>query len=121
FDARPKPPAAKPAEGTKTDEKKAEAPKKEEPKAPEAPEKPRVVEAMEPYRALFAGKIPALVEAHRADAIKLAVQIFRDEFKLRTILLGADDAFRLADLLAEKQVAVAVGPDLVRKVDRETI
>jgi imidazolonepropionase-like amidohydrolase len=70
---------------------------------------------------LFGGKIPALVESHRIDAIKLAVQVFRDEFKLRTILLGGDDAFRLADLLAEKQVAVAVGPDLVRKVDRETI
>ncbi len=85
------------------------------------PEKPRVAENLDPYRPLFAGKIPALVEAHRANEIKLAVQLFRDEFKLRTILLGADDAFRLADLLAEKQVAVAVGPDLVRKVEHETI
>jgi imidazolonepropionase-like amidohydrolase len=91
------------------------------PAAPQPPEKPRVVEGLEPYRALFAGKIPALVEAHRADAIKLAIQVFRDEFKLRTILLGADDAFRMADLLAEKQVAVAVGPELVRKLERETI
>src|SRR5207244_6976164 len=98
--------------------------KKEQPKAPpapEAPEKPRTVEMLEPYRALFAGKIPALVEARRTDAIKLAVQIFRDEFKLRTVLLGADDAFRLADLLAEKQVAVAVGPELVRTVEREPV
>ena len=61
------------------------------------------------------------MEAHRVDAIKLAVQIFRDEFKLRTVLLGADDAFRVTDLLAEKQIAVAVGPELVRTVDHETI
>ncbi len=98
---------------------KKDAPKL--PPEPEAPEKPRAVEAMEPYRALFAGKIPALVEAHRADAIRLAVKLFRDEFKLRTVLLGADDAFRLGDLLAEKQVAVAVGPELVRTVEREPV
>jgi hypothetical protein len=51
----------------------------------------------------------------------LAVQIFRDEFNLRTVLLGAEDAFRMADLLAEKQVAVAIGPEMVRIVDREPI
>jgi imidazolonepropionase-like amidohydrolase len=124
FDAaKPKtaPPASKPADSTKLEEKKTDTPKKEEPKAPEPPRKPTVIEAMEPYRALFAGKMPALVEARRADAIKLAVQIFRDEFKLRTVLLGADDAFRLAELLADKQVSVAVGPELVRTVEREPV
>jgi imidazolonepropionase-like amidohydrolase len=105
----------------KKDEAKIDTPKKEELKAPEAPEKPRVVDPLEPYRPLFAGKIPALVEAHRVDAIKLAVQIFRDEFNLRTVLLGADDAFRVGDLLTQKQVAVAVGPELVRTVEREPI
>jgi imidazolonepropionase-like amidohydrolase len=114
FEAAKK--AAKP-EDKKTDTQ----PKKDEPKAPEAPEKPRVVEALEPYRPLFAGKIPALVEAHRVDAIKLAVQIFRDEFNLRTILMGAEDAFRAGDLLAQKQVAVAVGPDVVRTVEHESV
>jgi imidazolonepropionase-like amidohydrolase len=99
-----------------TKEKKPEAPK-----APTAPEKPRVVEAMEPYRALFTGKIPALVEAKRSDAIKLAVKIFRDEFKLRTVLLGAEDAFRITDLIAEKEVAIAVGPELVQTVENQQI
>jgi hypothetical protein len=113
-------------DGGKSDEKKT-PPKKDEgkipatPPEPKPPDRPRLNENLEPYRPLFAGKIPALVEAHRADAIKLAVQIFRDEFKLRTILLGADDAFRLADLLFEKQVAVAVGPELIRIVDHEPI
>ena len=95
--------------------------KPDEPKAPTAPDKPRVIEAMEPYRALFTGKIPALVEAKRADAIKLAVQIFRDEFKVRTILLGADDAFRVANLLADKNVAVAVGPELIQMVENQPV
>src|SRR5439155_6090999 len=109
-------------------EKKAEpAAKKEgaeapaEPAEPKPPEKPRSVENLEPYRALFAGKIPALVEARRTDAIKLAVQIFHDEFKLRTVLLGADDAFRVVDLLAEKRLAIALGPELVRTVDRDRV
>jgi imidazolonepropionase-like amidohydrolase len=123
---------AKKDDGGKPEEKKSDTPpkkeepkpdtsKKEELKAPEAPEKPRVVETMEPYRALFAAKIPALVEAHRTDAMKLAIQIFRDEFNLRTVLLGADDAFRVGDLLAQKQVAVAVGPEIVRTVERDPI
>ena len=118
--ATPAAATARPATGTSgtaaTQEKKPE-----EPKAPTAPDKPSVVAALEPYRALFAGKIPALVEAKRSDAIKLAVQIFRDEFKLRTILLGAEDAFRLPNLLAEKGVAVAVGPELVQTVQDQTI
>jgi imidazolonepropionase-like amidohydrolase len=95
--------------------------KPEEPKPPTAPEKPRVNDALEPYRALFGGQIPALVEARRADAIKLAVQIFRDEFKLRTVLLGAEDGFRVANLLAEKGLAVAVGPEFVQTVQDQTI
>ncbi|MCI0465228.1 MAG: amidohydrolase family protein [Gemmataceae bacterium] len=106
----------KAAEATKPEDKAKTAPAE-----PKPPAKPPAVEALEPYRSLFAGKIPALVEAHRADAIKLAIQVFRDEFKLRTILLGAEDAFRLVPLLAEKQVAVAVGPELVRTVDREPV
>jgi imidazolonepropionase-like amidohydrolase len=113
--ARPAATARAPAVGV-TAEKKPE-----EPKAPTAPDKPRVVEAQEPWRALFTGKIPALVEAKRADAIKLAVKIFRDEFKVRTVLLGAEDAFRVGNLLAEKEVAVAVGPELVQTVESETI
>jgi imidazolonepropionase-like amidohydrolase len=109
-------PAASATGSTPTKEKKPE-----EPKAPTAPDKPRVVDTLEPYRALFGGKIPALVDAKRADAIKLAVQIFRDEFKLRTVLLGAEDGFRVANLLAEKGVAVAVGPELVQTVQNQTI
>ncbi|HLJ92751.1 MAG TPA: amidohydrolase family protein [Gemmataceae bacterium] len=118
--------AAKAKTAAKSGEKKSDAASKKEdgpaaPTEPKSPDKPRLNEALEPYRQLFAGKIPALVDAHRADAIQLAIQIFHDEFKLRMILLGADDAFRLADLMAEKQLAVAIGPQLVRTVDREPI
>ena len=114
--ARPATTSGRPPVAGATAEKKPE-----EPKAPTAPDRPRVVEAQEPWRALFTGKIPALVEAKRADAIKLAVQVFRDEFKVRTVLLGAEDAFRVANLLADKDVAIAVGPELIQTVESQTI
>jgi imidazolonepropionase-like amidohydrolase len=109
------------AAAEKKDEKKDDKKEEKKPEEPKAPEKPQAVEALEPYRALFAGRIPALVEARREDAIRLAVTICRDEFDLRTALVGADDAFRLADLLAAKKVSVAAGPELVRLVDRADV
>lgn len=105
--------ARTPAADEKKDEKKTEEPK--------APEKPQTAEPLEAYRALFAGRIPALVEAKREDAIRLAVTICRDEFKLRTVLEGADDAHRVVDLLASKQVGVITGPELVRTVERAEV
>ena len=47
--------------------------------------------------------------------------ICRDEYNLRTILVGADDAWRMADLLAEKGVAVTAGPQLIHTVDRAEV
>jgi imidazolonepropionase-like amidohydrolase len=91
------------------------------PEEPKAPEKPQTAEALEPYRALFAGRLPALVEARREGEIRLAVTVCRDEFNLRTVLIGADDAYRLAGLLADKHVSVATGPELVRTVGREEV
>jgi imidazolonepropionase-like amidohydrolase len=108
--------AAEKKEEEKKDDKKVEEKK---PEPPKAPEKPSVNEALEPYRALFAGKIPALVEAKREDAIRLAVAICRDEFKLKTALVAPDDAHRVGDLLAAKGVMVIAGPELVRTVDGE--
>src|SRR5262249_54706738 len=102
----------------KKEEKKSEEKKPEEPKALS---KPQTSDALELYRDVFAGKIPALVEAKREDAIRLAITIGRDEFNLRTVLIGGDEAYRVADLLAEKGVAVAAGPELVRTVERADV
>jgi len=114
---------AKAEKDEKKDDKKADEKKSEEkrPEEPKAPTKPQPVDAMEPYRALFTGKIVALVEAQREDAIRLAVAICRDEFNIRTALVGADDAWRVADLLVQKGVAVITGPELVRTVDRAEV
>ncbi|MAD79625.1 MAG: hypothetical protein CMJ50_02110 [Planctomycetaceae bacterium] len=116
------------AKDEKTEDKKAEEKKAtpaaselKEPVKPKEPTKPKSSASLEPYRALFAGEIPALVEANQANELREAIKLLRDEFKLRVIFTGADDAMRVADLLAEKEVGVAVGPTLVRTVDRELV
>src|SRR5207245_1213827 len=87
--------ARTPAADEKKDEKKPEEPK--------APDKPQTAEALEPYRALFAGRIPALVEAKREDALRRG--------------LGADDALLSLTTGAAKLVglenvgSLAVGKD----------
>lgn len=117
-----KKPEEKKAEDKKPEEKPGEKkPEEKKLEEPKSPTKPQTIEALEPFRALFSGKIPAIVDAKREDAIRLAVTICRDEFNIRTILNGADDAWRVADLLADKHVAVVSGPQLVHTVDRNEV
>ncbi len=106
----------------KSDESKPE--EESGPKPPEEPKKPkepRKNDALEPYRALFGGEIPALVRVNRIGVIKAAVTLFRDEFDLPTILVGADGGFRDPDVFTNKDLGVALGPVLVRTEDRRTV
>ena len=91
------------------------------PVKPTEPKKPATSSTLEPYRGLFAKKIPAFVEARNTNELRAALKLFRDEFQLSTIIIGADDAMRVPDLLSEKKVGVSVGPTLVRTVDREVV
>jgi imidazolonepropionase-like amidohydrolase len=127
FDAEQAKKATEKKEPDKKEEEKKEPGKEEKkaeekkPEPPKAPEKPSQSDALEPYRAVFAGKLPVLVEARREDAIRLAVAICRDEFNVKTALSGADDAHRVIGLLATKAVTVIAGPELVRTVEREDV
>ncbi len=91
------------------------------PKEPEKPKEPRKVDNQEPYRLLFGGKIPALVDVDQLEAIRDALKVFRDEFKLDTVLLGAEDAFRDLDKLSEAKAAAVVGPRLIQTVDQTAV
>ncbi|MEW4570818.1 amidohydrolase family protein [Tautonia sp. JC769] len=91
------------------------------PEEPKAPKKPNTVASLEPYRPLFAGEIPALVEVGSLDTIRAALDLFREEFAIDTVLLGADDAFRDPGLLADADVPAVLGPTLVRRIDREAV
>lgn len=74
------------------------------------PKKPEINEALEPYKQLFAGDIPAIVEARNLNALKAAAQLFAEEYKVRTILVGADDLARQADVVSQYDVQICVTP-----------
>lgn len=106
------------------DQKEGASEKSAELKAPEKPtepKKPKASSTYEAYRPLFAGSIPAVVQAGNVKAITAAVKLFREEFQLPMILVGANDAHRVSDLLAKNKVRVSVGPTMVREVDNQTI
>src|SRR5207245_2610350 len=73
--------------------------------SPRTPANPRL-ESLVPYAR---GQKPVVVQADRKaellDALKLA-----DDLKLKVILSGASDAWRVADELKKRDVAVIVGP-----------
>lgn len=98
----------------KTEAKPAEE-KKEELKPPK---KPRLSEALEPYRALFAGKIPAFVESRDMNSIKATADLFSKKYGLRTVIVGADDLARDPALLAGYDVSICTGPKFSVTVDK---
>ncbi|WP_374713346.1 amidohydrolase [Symbiobacterium terraclitae] len=65
------------------------------------------------------GELTLLVQAHRADDIATALRIGR-EFGIRITLLGATEAFLVADLIAEAGATVAAGPSLAARGRQET-
>ncbi|MDH4197879.1 MAG: amidohydrolase family protein [Candidatus Aminicenantes bacterium] len=61
--------------------------------------------AMEALVPVLGGRLPVLVHAEREDDIRTALRI-ADEYKLRLILDGATDAWKLAPELARREVPV---------------
>jgi imidazolonepropionase-like amidohydrolase len=57
---------------------------------------------------LFTGDLPLFVHANDVRQIEEAVE-FCDEHSLRMILVGGKDAWRVADLLAEREIPVIYG------------
>ncbi len=101
------------AEAKQTDEKPAEQPEELKP-----PTKPKLNEALEPYKALLARKIPAIVESRDLNSIKATAELFAKQYNVRTIILGADDLAREPDLLKEYDVSICTGPKFSVTVDK---
>jgi len=80
----------------------------------EPPELDRRLEAMAPY---LAGERPVIVEVDGAEDIKAAVT-FAEENGLRPIVAGANEAWKVAEFLAAKDVPVLVGPILAMSFGR---
>ena len=64
---------------------------------------------MEAMMAPVRGEIPVIVDAENADQIRAALQ-FADSMKVKVIIRGGREAWRLADTLAMKRVPVVLSP-----------
>jgi imidazolonepropionase-like amidohydrolase len=91
------------------------------PEAPEEPQKPREVANLEPYRALFAKQIVAMVEVKDDVLFDVAVRVFHDEFQLKLVIVGGDVAVKMADTEKKRSIPIVVGPTLTKTVRDETI
>ena len=76
-------------------------------KAQERVDRNLKLEALAPYAA---GDKPWLVRATAERDIRDAVAFFVDTHKQKMVLVGADEAWKVASLLAEKKVPVILGP-----------
>ena len=79
----------------------------------EPPRQPSRDTNLELLRGLFKRKMPALVQAGRDDEIRNTLTVFRDEFNLDTILLGAGNAYRMVSELRRHNIGVALGPNIL--------
>ena len=74
-----------------------------------APNAPRVNQAMEAMIPVLEGKVPVIFDVNSADQIR-GVLTLADSFRIKVILRGAREAWRLADTLAARSIPVIVGP-----------
>ncbi|HEX7833324.1 MAG TPA: amidohydrolase family protein [Thermoanaerobaculia bacterium] len=67
-----------------------------------------ILEALVP---VVEGRVPVVLHANQARDIRAALQ-FADEFKLKAILSGANDAARVVDEIKKRNIPVILGPIL---------
>lgn len=113
------------AEPNASDQKDAKTDSKDsgpsEPKKPTEPKKPKKSDNSEPYRALFAKKLVAMVDVSHAKAVELVVKLFREEFDVKTAVVAGQAAVAKAHVLAKHDVMVVVGPTLVSEVKGDLV
>lgn len=80
----------------------------------EPPKQPRRDTNLELLRGLFKRQMPALVQAGRDDEIRNTLTVFRDEYNLDTVLLGAANAYRLIPDIRRHNIGVALGPTILQ-------
>ena len=73
------------------------------------PNAPRVNQAMESLVPAMRGEMPVIFDVNTIDQIR-GVLALADSFKLKVILRGPRDAWRVADTLAARGIPVIVGP-----------
>lgn len=90
----------------KKDEEEPAAKKTQEPK------EPRMNENHEAVLQVLDRKIPVLIRASRENEIQAALKI-QDEFKVRLVVVGGQEAYKIPQDLVSRKVSVIAGPDVV--------
>lgn len=73
---------------------------------------------MEALMPLIKGEVPLRASAHRVDDIMAAIRI-AEEFDLKLVIEYGTEAHLIADLLAEKNIPVVLGPTLIPRLRYE--
>jgi imidazolonepropionase-like amidohydrolase len=104
------------------DSKGAEQASKEDekPKAVEEPKKPQKDENQEAVLKVLHKEIPAMIRASRINEIEAAMKI-AEEFKIDLILVGGEEAYKVADVLAQRRIPVIAGPESIIVVKGEKV
>jgi len=84
----------------------------------EAPKPPERDLKMEALGKVLRGEMKARVHAHRADDMLTAIRI-AEEFNLDLTLEHATEGYKIADILASKDIPVTAGPILFSRVKYE--
>jgi imidazolonepropionase-like amidohydrolase len=90
----------------KTDEEKSAEKEVQEPR------EPRMNENHETILQVLDRKIPALIRASRENEIQASLRI-KDEFKIRLVLVGGQEAYKIPQDLSSRKVSVIAGPEVV--------
>ncbi|MDP6928678.1 MAG: amidohydrolase family protein [Planctomycetota bacterium] len=84
------------------------------------PSKPNIDENLEPLKALWEQKIPAIVRSNKEPAIRSVVKWFTEK-KLPFVLTGLNDAIETPEILGAAKPPALLGPDLIRRDGRKII
>lgn len=73
---------------------------------------------MEALLPLIRGEVPMRVCAHQAEDILSAIRV-AEEFELKIVIEHGTEAHLIADILAEKEIPVVLGPCLIPRIRHE--
>jgi len=83
------------------------------------PQPPKVKPDLEPYRRLFAGEVPLLVEANRAEEIEAVIKVVVGDYKVPLVLLGGTEAYKLKQKITEAKTGVVLALPLQMLKERK--
>ena len=84
----------------------------------EGPQPPPTDESLEPYRSLLAGEIALVLDINDDKAIEAVLPLLEEAFKVSFVLINADEAYKIKDKLAQKNIGVILRPEPMRQVDK---